>query len=111
MGHNQPLKTCLLLQQHLRALPSFGRWDAWPLQMGQEADEETQNWLDNMMSNRVVSRAGSGTRPDQALSSGGLKTPKPKPGDRAMRKTLILRAGTSDAVRTCVAHTHMSILL
>ena len=54
MGHNQPLKICLLLQQHhLRALPSFGRWDAWPLQMGQEADEETQNWLDNMMSNRV----------------------------------------------------------
>ena len=71
------------------------------LQMGQEADEETQNWLDSMMSNRVVSRVGSGARPDLALASGGPRTPnKPKPGDRAMRKTLILRAGASDTVST-----------
>ena len=79
--------------------------------MGQEADEETQNWLDNMMSNRVVSRGGSATRPDLAPASGGSKTPKPKPGDRAMRKTLILRAGTSDVVSACSAQTDMSVLL
>ena len=70
--------------------------------MGQEADEETQNWLDNMMSNRVVSKGASGVSADLALASGGPKTPKPKPGDRAMRKTLILRAGTSDAVSACL---------
>ena len=79
--------------------------------MGQEADEETQNWLDNMMSNRVVSRGASTTRPDLALASAGPKTPKPKPGDRAMRKTLILRAGTSDAVSACFAEFDMSVLL
>ena len=88
-----------------------GRLSAWPLQMGQEADEETQNWLDNIMSNRVVSKGGSGAQTDLALASGGPKTPTPNPGDRAMRKTLILRAGTSDAVSACLPHMSMPVSL
>ena len=63
------------------------------MQIGQQADEETQNWLDNMMSNTVNAKANSGSGTDLVSSS---KTPKPKPGDRAMRKTLIMRTGTSE---------------
>ena len=63
------------------------------VQIGQQADEETQNWLDNMMSNTVNAKANSGSGTDLVSSS---KTPKPKPGDRAMRKTLIMRTGTSE---------------
>lgn len=63
------------------------------VQIGQQADEETQNWLDNMMSNTVNVKASSGSGTDLVSSS---KTPKPKPGDRAMRKTLIMRTGTSE---------------
>ena len=101
-----------MIAYHLKDSQAWaGTWCTWPLQMGQEADEETQNWLDNMMSNRVVSRGGSATRPDLSLSPSRPKTPKPKPGDRAMRKTLILRAGTSDAVSACFAQFDMSALM
>ena len=66
------------------------------MQVGQEADEETQNWLDNMMSNTVVAKASSGTGGDLVSSLSAVRSPKPKPGDRAMRKTLIMRTGTSE---------------
>ncbi len=66
------------------------------MQVGQEADEETQNWLDNMMSNTVAAKTPSGTGGDLVSSPGAVRAPKPKPGDRAMRKTLIMRTGTSE---------------
>lgn len=68
--------------------------------MGQEADEETQNWLDNMMSNTVAAKTASASGADLVSSPGTARPPRPKPGDRAMRKTLIMRTGTSDAVRS-----------
>ena len=66
------------------------------MQVGQEADEETQNWLDNMMSNTVAAKVPSGTGGDLISSLSTAKSSKPKPGDRAMRKTLIMRTGTSE---------------
>ena len=65
------------------------------MQIGQEADEETQNWLDNMMSNTVAAKANAGTG-DLVSSPSAMRTSRPKPGDRAMRKTLIMRTGTSE---------------
>ncbi len=78
------------------------------MQVGQEADEETQNWLDNMMSNTVVAKTPSGAGGDLVSSLGALRAPKPKPGDRAMRKTLIMRTGTSE-VRQHLSHLRMPI--
>ena len=72
-------------------------------QAGQEADEETQNWLDSMMSNKVAAKASSGAGGDLVSSLGALRAPKPRPEDRAMRKTLIMRTGTSEVRPHCLA--------
>ena len=73
------------------------------VQMGQEADEETQNWLDNMMSNTVTAKTSFGLGGDLVTTPSALRTPKPKTGDRAMRKTLILRTGTSEVSQQLLA--------
>lgn len=79
------------------------------VQAGQEADEETQNWLDNMMSNTVATKASSGTGGDLVPNLGILRAPKPKPEDRAMRKTLIMRTGTSEVWQQPLAPSQMHI--
>ncbi|KAK9915025.1 hypothetical protein WJX75_003738 [Coccomyxa subellipsoidea] len=67
------------------------------LQMDQEADDETKDWLDNMMSNSVSVKKGSGLVAASKLSGAHKSLQRREHADnRAMRKTLILRTGTTD---------------
>ena len=67
------------------------------MQMDQEADDETKDWLDNMMSNSVSVKKGSGLVAASKLSGAHKSLQRREHADnRAMRKTLILRTGTTD---------------
>jgi hypothetical protein len=70
-------------------------------------DEDTQDWLSNMMSNSVgPRRVSQGTAAANAAATStasapapdlAAKTPRPRPqAERAVRKTLIAKAGTGD---------------
>lgn len=61
----------------------------------EEQDDETQDWLNTMMNNSVSTKkwSGLGAIPGASRKS-VVQLPPP---DRAMRKTMILRAGTGDA--------------
>lgn len=67
------------------------------LQADQEADDETKDWLDNMMSNSVSVKKWSGL-PDKPPLSETHKSllRRQQFENRAMRKTLILKTGTPD---------------
>lgn len=73
------------------------------------ADNDTQDWLANVMSNTVVQRRPS-------LGSAGAvaappklppKSPRQKAADRVARKTLIIKSGAADAVEPEASGPHL----
>ncbi len=77
--------------------------------MDQEADDETKDWLDNMMSNSVSAKKGQGMAAASQLREAHKSLQRRELADsRAMRKTLILKTATADMdeARPClITHT------
>lgn len=75
------------------------------LQVDQEADDETKDWLDNMMSNSVSVKKWSGL-PDKPPLSETHKSllRRQQSENRFMRKTLILKTGTPDITEEASAN-------
>lgn len=70
------------------------------------ADDDTQDWLANVMSNTVAARRPSLGGPAGAQGGGGPpaaagaspRSPRQRAADRVARKTLIIKSGAADAV-------------
>jgi hypothetical protein len=60
----------------------------------EDQDDETQDWLNNMMNNVVSTRKWSGLGPGMGTARKSILQPPHL--DRAMRKTMIMRTGTGD---------------
>lgn len=88
----------------------IGESDGCKLQVDQEADDETKDWLDNMMSNSVSVKKWSGL-PDKPPLSQTHKSllRRQQSENRVMRKTLILNTGTPDITEEASAIPFASI--
>ena len=66
------------------------------------ADDDTQDWLANVMSNTVTVRrpslGGAGALGASPAATPLPKSPRQKAADRVARKTLIIKSGAADAV-------------